>query len=156
MDEEIKVLLDEMIKTDILEIEEMDVGSVERKSAIDDLVKIYKLRIDETKNDKDICERREARIMEMDERRDARFMEMDERSEARLMERDMKSRDKQEELSEQVKDRYFRVGIAVAEIGLPLVFYAVWMKRGFEFEESGAYTSTTFRGLFNRFKPTKK
>ena len=145
MDEGIKVLLDEMIRTDILEIEEMDVGSVERKSAIEDLVKIYKLRIDETKNDKDICERREARIMEMDERREARFME-----------RDTKSRDKQEDLRELVKDRYFRVGIAVAEIGLPLVFYAVWMKRGFEFEESGAYTSTTFRGLFNRFKPTKK
>lgn len=145
MDEGIKVLLDEMIKTDILEIEEMDVGSEERKSAIDDLVKIYKLRIDETKNDKDICERREARIMEMDERREARFME-----------RDTKSRDKQEDLRELVKDRYFRVGIAVAEIGLPLLFYAKWMKRGFEFEENGAYTSTTFRGLFNRFKPTKK
>ena len=145
MDEEIKVLLDKTIKSDILEIGKMDIGSEERKCAIEDLVKIYKLRIDETKNDKDICERREARIMEMDERREARFME-----------RDTKSRDKQEDLRELVKDRYFRVGIAVAEIGLPLVFYAVWMKRGFEFEESGAYTSTTFRGLFNRFKPTKK
>jgi len=123
----------------------MDIGSEERKCAIEDLVKIYKLRIDETKNDKDICERREARIMEMDERREARFME-----------RDTKSRDKQEDLRELVKDRYFRVGIAVAEIGLPLLFYAKWMKRGFEFEENGAYTSTTFRGLFNRFKPTKK
>ena len=145
MDEQIKVLLDEMIKTDILEIEEMDVGSEERRCAIEDLVKIYKLRIDETKNDKDICERREARIMEMDERREARFME-----------RDTKSRDKQEDLSEQVKDRYFRVGLAVAEIGIPLVFYAIWMDRGFKFEESGAYTSSTFRNLFNRFKPTKK
>ena len=145
MDEEIKVLLDKTIKSDILEIEKMDIGSEERKCAIEDLVKIYKLRIDEAKNDKDICERREARIMEMDERREARFME-----------RDTNSRDKQEDLRELVKDRYFRVGIAVAEIGLPLVFYAVWMKRGFEFEESGAYTSTTFRGLFNRFKPTKK
>ena len=145
MDEEIKVLLDKTIKSDILEIGKMDIGSEERKCAIEDLVKIYKLRIDEAKNDKDICERREARIMEMDERREARFME-----------RDTKSRDKQEDLRELVKDRYFRVGIAVAEIGLPLVFYAVWMKRGFEFEESGAYTSTTFRGLFNRFKPTKK
>ena len=145
MDEEIKVLLDKTIKSDILEIGKMDIGSEERKCAIEDLVKIYKLRIDEAKNDKDICEKREARIMEMDERREARFME-----------RDTKSRDKQEDLRELVKDRYFRVGIAVAEIGLPLVFYAVWMKRGFEFEESGAYTSTTFRGLFNRFKPTKK
>lgn len=145
MDEEIKVLLDKTIKSDILEIEKMDIGSEERKCAIEDLVKIYKLRIDETKNDKDICEKREARIMEMDERREARFME-----------RDTKSRDKQEDLSEQVKDRYFRVGLAVAEIGIPLVFYAIWMDRGFKFEESGAYTSSTFRNLFNRFKPTKK
>lgn len=134
MDEEIKVLLDKTIKSDILEIEKMDIGSEERKCAIEDLVKIYKLRIDEAKNDKDICEKREARIME----------------------RDTKSRDKQEDLSEQVKDRYFRVGLAVAEIGIPLVFYAIWMDRGFKFEESGAYTSSTFRNLFNRFKPTKK
>ena len=145
MDEEIKVLLDKTIKSDILEIGKMDIGSEERKFAIEDLVKIYKLRIDEAKNDKDICEKREARIMEMDERREARFME-----------RDTKSRDKQEDLSEQVKDRYFRVGLAVAEIGIPLVFYAIWMDRGFKFEESGAYTSSTFRNLFNRFKPTKK
>ena len=145
MDEEIKELLDKTIKSDILEIGKMDIGSEERKCAIEDLVKIYKLRIDEAKNDKDICERREARIMEMDERREARFME-----------RDTKSRDKQEDLSEQVKDRYFRVGLAVAEIGIPLVFYAIWMDRGFKFEESGAYTSSTFRNLFNRFKPTKK
>lgn len=145
MDEEIKVLLDKTIKSDILEIGKMDIGSEERKCAIEDLVKIYKLRIDEAKNDKDICEKREARIMEMDERREARFME-----------RDTKSRDKQEDLSEQVKDRYFKVGLAVAEIGIPLVFYAIWMDRGFKFEESGAYTSSTFRNLFNRFKPTKK
>lgn len=28
--------------------------------------------------------------------------------------------------------------------------------KGFKFEETGTYTSTTFRGLFNRFRPTKK
>jgi len=39
---------------------------------------------------------------------------------------------------------------------LPMTFYAVWMKRGFDFERTGTYTSTTFRGLFNNFKPVKK
>lgn len=134
MDKEIKDLLDEVIKDDILRIGNMDSGSESRKDAIDDLVKIYKLRIEETKNDNDICDRQEARIIEYDK----------------------ECYNKQELLAEQVKDRYLRVGIAVAEIGLPLIFYAVWMKRGFQFEETGAYTSTTFRGLFNRFKPTKK
>lgn len=60
------------------------------------------------------------------------------------------------QLDEQVKARYFNLGIAAAELILPLAFYAVWMKRGFKFEETGAFTSTTFRNLFNQFKPKKK
>ena len=60
-----------------------------------------------------------------------------------------------EQLAEQVKDRYFKLGIAAAEIVLPLIFYATWMRKGFKFEETGTFTSTTFRGLFNRFRPTK-
>jgi len=55
-----------------------------------------------------------------------------------------------------VKDRYFKLGIAAAELLIPLMFYGIWMRKGFKFEETGTYTSTTFRGLFNRFRPTKK
>lgn len=58
--------------------------------------------------------------------------------------------------NEQMKDRYFKVGIAAAELLIPLMFYGIWMRKGFKFEETGTYTSTTFRGLFNRFRPTKK
>jgi hypothetical protein len=54
-----------------------------------------------------------------------------------------------------VWDRYLKLGIEIIGIGLPLIFYASWMRRGFKFEETGTYTSTTFKGLFNRFKPTK-
>ena len=53
------------------------------------------------------------------------------------------------------KDRSIRFGLDVAGLILPLIFYGVWMRRGFKFEEEGTFTSTTFRGLFNRFKPTK-
>ena len=60
------------------------------------------------------------------------------------------------QLREQKIDRYVRTGVAAAELILPLVFYGIWMRRGFKFEENGTFTSTTFRGLFNRFKPTKK
>ncbi len=48
-----------------------------------------------------------------------------------------------------------RLGIDAAGLVLPLIFYGLWMKRGFEFEKEGTFTSTTFRGLFNRFRPTK-
>jgi len=58
--------------------------------------------------------------------------------------------------SEKVKERWFKVGIAAAELVIPLMFYAVWMSRGLKFEETGTFTSSTFRGLVNRFRPTKK
>lgn len=53
------------------------------------------------------------------------------------------------------KDRYFKYGIAIAEIVLPLGFYGIWMRKGLRFEETGTFTSGTFKGLVNRFRPTK-
>ena len=61
-----------------------------------------------------------------------------------------------EDKKDELKDRIFKWSIGAAELMLPMIFYAVWMKRGFEFERTGTYTSTTFRGLFNNFKPVKK
>lgn len=130
MDEEIKGLLEEEIKEEIRSLSELDSGSKEKSAAIDDLTKLYKLKIEDTKIDFDYREKYEARASDEQLKRD--------------------------QLSEQVKDRYFRLGIEAAGILLPLMFYAIWMRRGFRFEETGTYTSTTFRGLFNRFKPTKK
>ena len=43
-----------------------------------------------------------------------------------------------------------------AGIVLPLMFYGIWMKKGFKFEETGTYTSKTFMNLQHFFKPTKK
>ena len=51
------------------------------------------------------------------------------------------------ELDDNKKDRLIRVCLAGAEL--------VLMRRGLKFEETGTFTSTTFRGLFNRFRPTK-
>ena len=130
MDEEIKDLLGEEIKSGIRDLSSLPSGSKEKSSAIEDLVKLYKLRIEETRNEWDFNEKYESRYS------DTLF--------------------KKDQLKEQVKDRYFRLGVEAAGIILPLIFYAAWMKRGFKFEETGTYTSTTFRGLFNRFKPTKK
>ena len=54
-----------------------------------------------------------------------------------------------------VIDSLIKTTLTAAEIAIPMVFYAVWMKRGFEFEKNGSYTSSTFRTLWNRFRPTK-
>lgn len=130
MGEEIKDLLGEEIKTEIRDLSTLEPGSKEKSIAIDDLAKLYRLRIEETKNEWDFNEK------------------YDTRESDNILKKD--------QLEEQVKDRYFRLGLEAAGIILPMIFYAAWMKRGFKFEENGTYTSTTFRGLFNRFKPTKK
>ena len=145
MSDKIKEMLDETIEMEIRAVNSLLTGSENKEAAIDDLVRLYKLRIEETKNEMELREKHEARIMEWEEKKSERFMV-----------RDTEDRKQKELLSEQVKDRYLRVGIATAEIVLPLTFYAVWMNKGFKFEETGAFTSTTFRGLFSRFRPTKK
>jgi hypothetical protein len=129
MDEEIKSLLEGEIKTEIQDLSSLEPGSKEKSSAIEDLAKLYKLRIEETKNGWEYGERYDASESEKQLRK--------------------------VQLEEQVKDRYFRFGAEVGAIVLPLIFYAIWMKKGLKFEETGTYTSTTFRGLFNRFRPTK-
>lgn len=137
MEETIKNLLDGEIKNQIQDLSFFNPGSDEKSKAIDDLVKLYKLRIEEDKTE-----------LECDEKRERRFMDGD------RSDKDVEMREY--ELKEQSKERYLKLGIAVAEIVLPLIFYASWMRKGFKFEETGTFTSTTFRGLFNRFRPTKK
>lgn len=137
MEEEIRSLLAEEIKGEIADLSHLEPGSREQQMAIDNLATLYRLKIEETKND-----------LEYDEKYNRRVLEADTAEREELL--------KREQLSEQKKDRYFRIGMSAAELILPLIFYGTWMKRGFKFEETGAFTSTTFRGLFNRFKPTKK
>lgn len=137
METNINELLNEEIVTEIQNLSEMEDGTDEKSQAIDNLTKLHKLRIEEMKCRLDAEEKNNRRIMEQEE-----------------INNDDKI--KLEQINEQIKDRYFRLGISVGELLIPLIFYGIWMKKGFKFEETGTYTSKTFTGLINRFKPTKK
>jgi hypothetical protein len=112
MDDEIKKLLDEEIKAGLEDLAQIANGTGEKSSAIDDIVKLYRLKTDEAKNE--------------------------------------------QETIEQAKDRRIKLALETAGIVLPLIFYGIWMRKGLKFEETGTFTSTTFRGLINRFKTTNK
>lgn len=130
MGEENRSLLEEEIKAEIKRLESLKSGSQEHTTAVDSLTKLYKLKLEEDKNTYERLDKIENR-------------EIDQES-------------KTAQMAESVKDRYFRFGMAAAELVLPLMFYGVWMRRGFKFEQDGTFTSQTFRGLFSRFRPTKK
>lgn len=129
MDKEIDELLAEEIRNEIEGLSDFESGSEEKLKAIKGIAELYKLKIDEY--------RASAEAIDKEERR---------KSEDSL---------KSVEIDDNKKDRLIRVCLAGAELVLPLIFYAVWMRRGLKFEETGTFTSTTFRGLFNRFRPTK-
>lgn len=59
---------------------------------------------------------------------------------------------KEKQVKEGRKDRWVKILIEGACLLVPVGFNWIWMKRGFKFEETGSFTSTTFKGLFNRFR----
>lgn len=63
---------------------------------------------------------------------------------------------KTNELAEHKKDRYIRYVLDGIGIVLPPIVYAVWMNKGFKFEETGTYTSQTFKNFFSKMNPFKK
>lgn len=155
MSENIKELLNEEIAAEIQAISSLDSGSEEKSKAIEDLAKLYRLRIEETKSELDAEDKRSRRTLESEanvRENEIKKSQLDEQIKADVQDEQYK----RSQLDEQVKDRYFKLGIAAAELLIPIMFYGIWMRKGFEFEETGTYTSTTFRGLFNRFRPTKK
>ena len=104
MYDEIKAKLDEEIMDQLSVLSDMDVGSDKRKTAVDDLVKLYRLRIEETKNDRDFIEGVNAR------EREEQF--------------------KKEQIVDQVKERKFRFGMEAAELMIPLILkLASWFSR---------------------------
>lgn len=125
MDETME-LLSEEIKSQIANLGDLEPGSEEHSKAVESLSKLYKLKIEESKN------------------------------EAELVEKQKEEQFKKEQLAELKKDRWIKVGIAAGEILIPLVLYDIWMRRGFKFEETGSYCSQTFRNFFGKLKPTKK
>lgn len=144
MDEQIRQALADEILSQLNNLSTLDPGSKEQQMAVENVTKLYRLGLEDVKTDTDYDEKLYRRDVDAQREQD----ELDRQAREEQFKKD--------QLAEQIKDRYFKLGIEVAGIILPLMFYAAWMKRGFKFEETGIYTSTTFRGLFNRFRPTKK
>ncbi len=144
MDEQIRQALADEILSQLNDLSTLEPGSKEQQTAVENVTKLYRLGLEDVKADTDYDEKLYRRDVDAQHERE----ELDRQAREEQFKKD--------QLSEQIKDRYFKLGIEVAGIVLPLMFYATWMKRGFKFEETGTYTSTTFRGLFNRFRPTKK
>jgi len=166
---EIQKLLDGVIEQEIKNMKTLTSGSEEKSSAIRDLATLHKLRIEEIKAQTEANEKVARREMDSEQRKaelelkekQAKQCEADYALKVRELDGKDADRTREEafqrrQARDQVIDRCVRTGVAVGELVLPLMFYGIWMNKGFKFEETGSFTSTTFKNLLNRFKPTKK
>lgn len=132
MTDEISNMLDEEIKTGFEKIKTLTPGSDEHTKAVQTYERLYKLR------QEDIAKDRE-------------FMDRSERSAVDEQERQIKHK-------QQFWDRVLTVldvGVKIAGIAVPAAIYAVFMDRGYKFEETGTYTSQNMKGLMGWYKPKK-
>lgn len=173
MNDKITNLLEGEIERELNSLSSLNPGSEEHSKAVENLVKIYKLKIEDDKNSIDSYDKnlrnsnekakfdREMKLKEQQNNKDVYLREKDVDLRERQLSNDISSRENEEEfkktqLKEQSKDRYFRLGLEIGLTMAQLIFYACWMRRGFKFEETGTYTSPTFRSLTNNFKPKRK
>ena len=123
-------------------------GSKEHTEAIEGLAKLYRLRIDDSKAAMEYNKE----IDDDNFRREQ--MEQEQKQHQEQMEKEEQSR--KEQLVEQKKDRYIRIGIAAAELVVPLVFFAKIYQMGYDLEKDGTFTVQTLKNLIRFIKPTKR
>lgn len=148
MNEDIITMLDEQIKAELGGLSGLAVGSKEHTEAIEGLAKLYRLRIDDSKAAMEYNKE----IDDDDFRK--KQMEQEEKFHNEQAERDEQSR--KEQLAEQKKDQYIRIGIAAAELMVPLVFFAKIYQMGYDLEKDGTFTVQTLKNLVRFVKPTKR
>lgn len=148
MNEDIIIMLDEEIKAKLGDLSGLTVGSKEYTEAIDSIAKLYRLRIDDSKAAMEYNKE----IDDDNFRREQ--MEQEQKQHREQAEREEQSR--KEQLVEQKKDRYIRIGIAAAELVVPLVFFAKIYQMGYDLEKDGTFTVQTLKNLIRFIKPTKR
>ena len=115
------------------DLENLETGSDEQGKATDNIVKLYKLRMDENEQESSKNADEDKAVLERHK------LELEEQ----------KAKD----------DKLIRILTAATSVGVTIAGFAVgshWYGKGFKFEETGTIWSSTFKGLMKDFRFFKK
>ena len=126
-------MLEDSLAKLIEEMDEMQPGSDEHVATARVFCDMYKTWIESNKVELEYNDRREQRAIDV---------AMDDKKAI-------------ENRNQELIKTGVQVLLGVTSIAAPLAFYGVWMSRGFKFEETGTFTSNTFKGFFRNFRPNK-
>ena len=133
MENENEVYVEDLIEESVWDqtenLKNLEQGSPEHTAAVKSICEMEKLVVEAAKVKMDIQEKEQQQKAQ--EERDAEAKKRDNRN------------------------FWLQLGLGVAGIAAPLLFYNHWMKAGMKFEQTGTFTSQTFKNFFKNFRPTK-
>lgn len=88
-------------------------------------------------------------------REDGNEEEMAKAKEDMKMYNEFRNNEKKTNIMENIST-VLKIGVDVAGVVLPLLFYSKWIGEGLKFEQEGTFTSQTFKSLMAKMKPTGK
>ena len=139
MENTIEGLLDDVIKSELEKVKDSIMSPEEKRTMVEYLVKLNNIQ----------TERKEVKRKETE--LELKHLELEDKIEVQSDDKAYKEVLAKREMLQ----TFVKGGIEVFGVVAPIMFYSAWMKRGLKFEETGTYTSQTFKGLFGKFKPTK-
>lgn len=126
--------LDEVIQKELTELKNMEVGSDDHTKAVNDLAKLYQLRIDEKKT----------ALAEMEKQADLKLREEQGAADSAIKEKQFRS-ERHGRIAKLIID-----GAGVVVGALSIGVGANLFQKGLEFETTGTVTSSMFRNLLSR------
>ena len=180
---EVREALQNEVLNEFRGLKTLTIGSKEHSAAVESLTKLYGLIIQDLDGDQkymDQCDKAELDKKKLEQEKELKekeielkkaMFEAEQNLKTEQFNNDLEFRKAQEEevkrqnefeckqaekeREDTKKDNNVDYVIRGAGIILPLGFYGIWLKMGMSFEEKGTFTSATFKGLFNKFKPTR-
>lgn len=134
--DEIKDLLGEEIKKEINNLSSLGDATEKKSKAIDDIAKLYKLKLEQDKIEAELEENRNRNELEKMAKDDERVSREEQRKGVNL-------------------DRVINVGLQVLTVVGGWIAYDIWHRRGLKFEETGSVTSPFTRNLMTKMLPKK-
>ncbi len=122
MENNLRTMLEEELETQIANLSTLESGTKEKASAVEDVTKLYKLKLEEQKH-----------IFEAEKQ-------------------DFESESECNRAKKETIFRNVQLGTEVLIFIVELGFAWHWARKGFEFEKDGTFTSGTLKSLFSRFK----
>lgn len=141
-------------------LSELEPGSKERATEVENLAKLYRLKIDETKNELDYFEKQDRRALEeklheAEEQLKREQMETEAKLKREQMDREAETKEREEQLKkEENKNEWLRMvvnlGINCGVSLLTLACYNGWYHKGLKFHQTDSLTEPMTKNLVSK------